>query len=134
MLICKDIVRKSFLDISGIRVISSDEEMKIFECVMANSRDFHIRMRRNEDSKYGVSWNLELAVKKYFDRWANSVNFVQEIPLIINGDIVIDFNKAICQARKIVKSKAFDWNSYFYPIMLDAGFEFVSELGTRVKV
>ena len=60
---------------------------------------------------------LHLADKKTFSRWANSVNF--EIDL---SEVNLDFMKlknTVAQARKIVKSKAFNFNRYFHRIELD---------------
>jgi hypothetical protein len=88
---------------------------------------FRIRMRKHRrplSTDPEDSWVMELAVKKSFDRWANSVNFVQEIPSATLHPIAIDLNDAIRQARKVVRAKAFNWDSYFDPIMLDAGYKY----------
>lgn len=122
----QDSVRKAFLAISGISGIKTvpNQDLQMLQYVEASCKDFRIRLKKAKEPIYGVGWILELAVKKDFDRWANSVNFVQEIPFIVHYPITIDFNKAINQARKVVGAKAFDWNTYFDPIILDQGWSY----------
>jgi len=123
IIVSKYYVRKAFLAISGIKVTSSFEDIKRVECITANCRDFCIRLLKGQGA-YESKWILQLAVKKAFDRWANSVNFVHEVPLVLHYPYSIDFNKSIAQARKVVRAKAFNWNSYFSPIYLDAGWSY----------
>ena len=60
---------------------------------------------------------LQIAVKKCFDRWANSVNF--EIEMQYSFDHHLNLAAAFKHARTIVKSGVFDFNRYFHVIGLD---------------
>ena len=116
----KMVAKKTILKaIMGIRGVRRQPEIHLawhkYNMLFAECPGFRLRLRKEGD------WILEIAVKKSFDRWANSVNFVQKVPAEILHPIAIDFNKALNQARKVVRVKAFDWDSYFDPIFLNAG-------------
>ena len=108
-------VRKAFLNIRGIKV-HPNQDLASFKCITANCPGFRLRIRELE-----MGWELDIGVKKDFDRWANSTNFCQPVTYNEIDFADIDFNASIRQARKIVRAKDFNWNSYFDTITLDAG-------------
>jgi hypothetical protein len=79
---------------------------------MFEVRYFHIRIFNNSDDV-----SIQFAEKKTFDRWSNSVNFFTErskgrkhyYPVLLP-----QYKWAI----KVLKSKLFDFNSYFNRIEL----------------
>ena len=72
---------------------------------------FLIRWWRLPDGK---SWKVEFAVRKHFDRWANSTNFACELQYHepYRPDIKNGYNWMV----KIVKSELFDWDRYFHTL------------------
>lgn len=60
---------------------------------------------------------IQLAVKKNFDRWGNSVNFEIDVENISSE--MLNVPLVFQHARKIVRAKIFNWNSYFHKIQLD---------------
>ena len=61
---------------------------------------------------------IQLAVKKNFDRWANSVNF--EIDFTDTRSEWLNIKEGISKARKIARSGLFDFNCYFDRIKISA--------------
>ncbi len=67
-----------------------------------------------EDSQQLV---IQLSEKKTFDRWANSTNF--EIDFKELQPEMVNLKNTLTHARKIVRSRVFDFNKYFHTIELD---------------
>ena len=119
-LVPKKDIRDALLNIKGIK-LHTDETYRA-GYALATSPYFNIRLIVIDDK-----WLFQLGIKKNFDRWANSVNFIQEIPVTLYHPIIINFNDAIRQAKRIVNSNAFNFNSYYKPIYLDAGYRYLKE-------
>ena len=119
-LVPKKDIRDSFINNKGIKMY----EDLIYRAgfALATSPYFNIKLIVIDDK-----WLFQLGVKKNFDRWANSVNFIQEIPVKLYHPIIINFNDAIRQAKRIVNSNAFNWNCYYKPVYLNAGYRYLKE-------
>lgn len=73
---------------------------------------FYIRILDNEENV-----QIQLAERKTFDRWANSVNFVTERTKSPKCYYPL-FEQQYKWAIKVLKSKLFKFNTYFAPIEL----------------
>lgn len=85
------------------------------ECV---NKDFRILvLRRKPDEKCNVSyreWDVRIAIKKTFDRWANSVNFSTDIIYYPSSHYSIpDMRHTLTWCRRVMNSDLFDFTSYF---------------------
>ena len=70
---------------------------------------------------------LTIHLATYSSTWGNSTNFEQFINVRHYHPIFITLPKMILQANKVVKSKAFDFNSYWNTIELNTAWEFKSQ-------
>jgi hypothetical protein len=61
---------------------------------------------------------IYFAEQKTFDRWANSKNFVVKIDASNPYNSYVDIEKAVRFAKKICRSKVFNFNRYFHAIDL----------------
>jgi hypothetical protein len=71
-------------------------------------------------TEYGLDQTIQVyfAEKKTFDGWANSKNFVVNVGSSSLGYLDVDIEKAVKHARKICRSKVFNFNRYFHTIDL----------------
>lgn len=60
---------------------------------------------------------LQISNNKTFDRWANSVDF--EVRFNYSNAKFLNLKQVVQMARKIIRSKIFDFNAYFHAIPLD---------------
>lgn len=134
-------LRTALLDIPDIEITSYHPKQSLVQMkfVTAKSKYFMIRLRIFDFRKFldldpklyefenKPYYLLELGVRDCFDKWSNSVNFVQKIPIYCYRPIILDFNGAIKQAYRVVESHAFDWDRYFDKIQLNDGYRYEKE-------
>jgi hypothetical protein len=83
-----------------------------YEC---DNKDFHIQVIRVklEWDSY-IKWDVRIAIKKTFDRWANSVNFSTDIiyyPASHQYSIP-NVSRTLAWCRRAMNSDLFDFDRY----------------------
>lgn len=83
-----------------------------------DNKDFRILVLRQLNLPYYAwdlhTWDVRIAIKKTFDRWANSVNFSTDIIYypVSHQYSIPNVSRTLTWCRRVMNSDLFDFNSY----------------------